>query len=77
MGMQLSCGMDINTQKEEYIQWNMCRFGVVLHKLAKQKEMQILEGRLLLDLIYILISIPLKYSVSSVVGYIKWEVSCI
>lgn len=51
--------------------------GIVLHKLAKQKESKILEGRLLLDLIYILISIPLKYSVSSVVGYIKWEVSCI
>lgn len=45
--------------------------GIILQKLADQKESKILEGHLLLDHVHMLISIPPKYSVSSVVGYIK------
>ena len=45
--------------------------GIVLHKLAAQKESRILEGHLLADHVHMLISIPPKYSVSSVIGYIK------
>ena len=36
-----------------------------------QKECQVIEGHLLLDHIHMLISIPPKYSVSQVVGYLK------
>lgn len=45
--------------------------GIVLHKLAEQRESKILEGHLLADYVHMLISIPPKYSVSSVIGYIK------
>lgn len=45
--------------------------GEVLHKLAEQRESKILEGHLLADHVHMLISIPPKYSVSSVIGYIK------
>ena len=45
--------------------------GEVLHELARQKECKILEGHLQPDHIHILISIPPKYSVAQVVGYIK------
>ena len=45
--------------------------GIVLHKLAEQREIKILEGHLLADHVHMLISIPPKYSVSSVIGYIK------
>ena len=45
--------------------------GIVLHKLAEQRESKILEGHLLTDYVHMLISIPPKYSVSSVIGYIK------
>ena len=45
--------------------------GIVLHKLAEQRESKILEGHLLADHVHMLISIPPKYSVSSVIGYIK------
>lgn len=45
--------------------------GIILRKLADQKESKILEGHLLPDHVHMLISIPPKYSVSSVVGYIK------
>ena len=45
--------------------------GKMLHELAVQKGCQIVEGHLMSDHIHMCISIPLKYSVSNVVGYIK------
>jgi putative transposase len=39
--------------------------------LARQKECEILEGHICNDHIHMLISIPPKYSVSQVIGYIK------
>ncbi len=45
--------------------------GEVFHRLAGQKEGKILEGRLLVDHVHMLISIPPKYAVAHVVGYIK------
>ena len=48
------------------------RIGEVLHDLANQKESVIVEGHLMLDHhIHMCISIPPKYSVSHVVGFIK------
>ena len=46
-------------------------WGETFHRLARQKESQILEGHLLLDHVHMLISIPPKYAVSHVIGYIK------
>jgi putative transposase len=43
----------------------------VLRGLAKHKESEILEGKLAIDHVHILISIPPKYAVSQVIGYIK------
>jgi putative transposase len=45
--------------------------GEVFQKLARQKECEIEEGHLLPDHVHMLISIPPKYSVSQVIGYIK------
>jgi len=45
--------------------------GEVFHRLARQKESQIEEGHLMLDHVHMLISIPPKYAVSQVIGYIK------
>ena len=45
--------------------------GEVFRRLAEQKECRIEEGHLLGDHVHIMISIPPKYAVSSVVGYIK------
>lgn len=45
--------------------------GEVFRNLATQKECRIEEGHLLPDHVHMLISIPPKYSVSQVVGYIK------
>ena len=45
--------------------------GEVFHRLAEQKESRIEEGHLMPDHVHMLISIPPKYAVSNVIGYIK------
>ena len=45
--------------------------GGIFKELAVQKESNILEGHLMPDHIHMLISIPPKYSVAQVVGFIK------
>ena len=45
--------------------------GEVFHRLAEQKDCRIEEGHLLADHVHMLISIPPKLAVSSVVGFIK------
>ena len=45
--------------------------GEVFRELARQQESRIEEGHLMPDHVHMLISIPPKYAVSQVVGYIK------
>ena len=45
--------------------------GPVFRSLAEQKECQVLEGHLRPDHVHMLLSIPPKLPVSSVVGFIK------
>jgi len=45
--------------------------GEVFRRLAEPKESRIEEGHLLSDHVHMLISIPPKYAVSQVVGFIK------
>ena len=45
--------------------------GEVFKRLAEYKESRIEEGHLMPDHVHMLISIPPKYSVSQVIGYIK------
>jgi putative transposase len=45
--------------------------GGLFHSLAKQKECTIIEGHIMLDHIHMCISIPPKYAVASVIGFLK------
>jgi putative transposase len=45
--------------------------GSVFRELADQRESNIVEGHLMADHVHILISIPPKYAVAQVVGFIK------
>ena len=45
--------------------------GELLRKLAIQKESRIEEGHLMPDHVHMMISIPPKYAVSQVIGYVK------
>lgn len=47
----------------------------VLHRLAIQKDCQIIEGYLMKDHVHMLISIPPKHSVAGIVGFIKGKSS--
>ena len=45
--------------------------GDMFHKLSQQKGCRIEEGHLMRDHVHMLISIPPKYAVSQVVGFLK------
>jgi REP-associated tyrosine transposase len=45
--------------------------GEVFRRLAEQKQSRIEEGHLMADHVHMMISIPPKYAVSEVVGFIK------
>jgi putative transposase len=47
------------------------QLGGVFHDLASRKECKIEEGHMMPDHVHMLLSIPPKYSVSQVVGFIK------
>jgi putative transposase len=47
------------------------QLGDLLRQLAMQRESRIEEGHLMHDHVHMLVSIPPKYSVSQVVGYLK------
>jgi len=47
------------------------QLGEVLKQLAMQRESRIDGGHLMRDHVHMLVSIPPKYSVSQVVGYVK------
>lgn len=45
--------------------------GEVFRRLTEQKESHVLEGRLMPDHVHMLLSIPPRYAVSEVAGYMK------
>jgi putative transposase len=65
MDLQISC-----RRKALYLELRR-HLGEVFRKLALQKESKIEEGHLMPDHVHMLLSLPPKYAVSQVVGYIK------
>jgi putative transposase len=47
------------------------RLGVIFHALAEQKDCKILEGHLMPDHVHMLVEVPPKYAVSSVISFLK------
>jgi putative transposase len=47
------------------------RLGEIFRRLAEQRESRVEEGHLMPDHVHMMISIPPKYSVAQVMGYIK------
>jgi putative transposase len=45
--------------------------GPILRKLALQKESEVVEGKLKVDHVHMVVSVPPKYSVAQVIGYVK------
>ena len=49
--------------------------GKIQRQLCQQKEIEIIEAQLCADHVYMIISIPPKYSVSQIMGYLKGKSS--
>jgi putative transposase len=47
------------------------QLGEIFRELARQKECQIVEGHIAVDHVHMCISIPPKYAVAQIVGFIK------
>jgi putative transposase len=45
--------------------------GPIFHELVRQKECRIVEGHLMPDHVHMCIEIPPKYSVASIIGFLK------
>ena len=58
-------------RKRSIYGWVRRELGPIIRDLAQQKESVVEEGHLMADHVHMLLSIPLKYSVSGVVGFIK------
>jgi putative transposase len=71
MGMQISRGLYPEVSQEKYLRVVRRELGPIIRDLAQQKESRVEEGHLMGDHVHMLLSIPPKYSVSGVVGFIK------
>ena len=58
-------------RKKSIYGWVRKELGPIIRDLAQQKESVVEEGHLMADHVHMLLSIPPKYSVSGVVGFIK------
>jgi putative transposase len=47
------------------------KVGEILRELCRQKEVEVLEGHAMPDHIHLCLSVPPKYSIAMIVGYLK------
>ena len=47
------------------------QLGNIFHELVAHKESKVVEGHIMVDHVHMCLSIPPKYAVSNVIGYIK------
>ena len=71
LGLQISCCLHPEMSAKTLYQELRRHLGEVFRRLAIQKESKVEEGHLMPDHVHMLLSIPPKYAVSQVVGFIK------
>ena len=47
------------------------QLGAIFHALARQKECQIIEGHVMPDHVHMCLTIPPKYAVAQIIGFLK------
>ena len=47
------------------------QLGAIFHALARQKEGQIIEGQVMPDHVHMCLTIPPKYAVAQIIGFLK------
>ena len=75
MGVQVPRRVQTKVPYRKKLLFVRQHLGTVFHELARRKECQIEEGHLMPDHVHILVSIPPKYSVAEVIGYLKGKSS--
>ena len=71
MGLQVPSYMDSEIPEKIVMRRTPKAPGEFFRELYLQKESKVIEGHLMADHVHILLSIPPKYAVSQVVGFIK------
>ena len=71
MGLQVSCGVDSEVPEKGTIRESQEGARAHHQGVARQKESEVLEGKLVVDHVHVLLSVPPKYAVAQVVGFIK------
>ena len=73
--MLVSCSICTKISSDGDIWSNQKDIGQILRKLCEQKGVEIIEAEACPDHIHMLLSIPPKYSVSQIMGYLKGKSS--
>ena len=71
MGVPVPSCLDSQISQEKLFLELRKDLGQVFHDLARRKECEIVEGHLRPDHVHVLLSVPPKYAVAQVVGYLK------
>ena len=72
VGLQRPCRVHPEMPAESVVSGNPAGVGgTVFRSLAEQWECRVEEGHLMPDHVHMLLSVPPKYSVSNVMGFIK------
>ena len=75
LGVQVPHRIRAEVSQETAIGKIKRHLGQVFHDLARRKECRIEEGHLMPDHVHMLISIPPKYPVAQIIGYMKGKSS--
>ena len=75
MEVQVPCRVHAEVPQEAAVWTDRATIWKCIRELARRKECQIEEGHLMPDHVHMLISIPPKYSVAEVIGYLKGKSS--
>ena len=75
--MQISCVFIPKYRRKALYASLRKHLGEVFRELARHKESEIGEGHLMVDHVHMLLSIPPKYSVAGMIGYLKGKSSMI
>ena len=74
--MPISCSVCTKVPKANNISGNQVRYRVyIIRELCKRKGIEIIEAQACPDHIHMLLSIPPKYAVADVMGYLKGKSS--
>jgi hypothetical protein len=71
LGVQVPRRVHVEVSQEAAVRKIKRHLGQAFHDLARRRECRIEEEHLMPDHIHILISIPPKYSVAQIIGYMK------